>query len=121
MVELRINKDLVTHIKIHDWKKSHYYFKPALTTTYFFGLYKETEREGYYLKGDRFEWFEFTVDEVKKAIDVVDKNEVLWYKPKIEIFTQKEKIKTFYFNTVEQAKDFCNTNFPNVNFYVEKD
>jgi len=47
-----------------------------------------------------------------------DINGILWNNPKIEIFVGKERIKTKYFKTVSDAKEYCNINFPNVNVVI---
>jgi len=51
MSELRINPEKVSHIRIHGLQETNYFYRPETIRKYFFGLFKEVEREGYYITG----------------------------------------------------------------------
>lgn len=115
MNQTRINPDLVSHIKICDKTQTDYVYKSKKVHKYLFGLYKEVEPAGYYtINLFCNEVLIFTIDEVKESVDVFDIDGVLYYKPCVEVFSGGKKIKTRYFNTLEEAKEYCDINFPNI-------
>lgn len=119
MSELRINKDLVSHIRIYDLEKTINYYKAETTKKYFFGLFKETEHEGYYWKaGYAMEYYEYSIEDIQNSKTYVDIDGILWRNPRIEIFAGKEMIKRKHFKTVDEAKNYATHKFPNVNIKI---
>lgn len=123
MNQLRINKDLVTHIKIYDskivenYRGEKYKHLKAHMFKFLWFIPAQYYEEGYYRNGVYDTWY----CNDGKDIRYKDVDGFLWINVRVEIFAQKELITTEYFNSLEEAKEYCNTNFPNVNFYVGKD
>ena len=49
---------------------------------------------------------------------MIDIDGDLWYLPKVSIFCGEKLIKEKTFNTTEEAKEYCDVNFPNVNIIL---
>lgn len=113
-METRINPNQVSHIKIKRLQKTKYFWIPEKTRSFLFGLFKSTIKEGYYYWNTVFEG-EVVYFANEKCVDMVDIDGDLWYLPKVSIFCGEKLIKERYFNTFEEAKEYCNINFPNVN------
>ena len=111
-MELRINKDAVSHIKIYDFYKTDYIWcdkKPIK----FLGIFNDGEyREGYWRRGEQSHW-NWCMDE-EYLNDYVVEEGVLIEKPRIKIFTGEHVIKHKYFDSLEAAQKYCKGKFPNV-------
>ena len=117
-MELRINKDTVSHIKIHDFYETKYRFKNVYVQKHFFGIFGKTEYpEGYWQKGEQRSWnLDMGYFYLKDSIDhkFVDRNGTLYEKPEIEIFCGEKRIKRKFFESFEEAQKYCKGKFPNV-------
>ena len=86
-METRINPEQVSHIYIKYFEKTRSFYLSNHTTKYFFGLFKDVTKEGYYfinLFDDlRFDW---TMAEVAEFDNMVDIDGYLHYKPSVSIF-----------------------------------
>lgn len=122
MNELRINKDKVTHIRIYNIKGLKYYWKEEYKEYYFFGLiYNTTYPAGYWRYGSRRQYYGTNIGHKSN----LGKNEVdikgeLCRKPMIEIFFENDS-EIIYFDNLLEAKHYCTTNFPNINFKIENE
>ena len=121
MNTLKINRDLVTHIKIFNEKKDFYVWLHKKNL--FFGtlcIYREGfYREGIYREGIyRDFWGHHTLEDLEELYcnNLVFKNKSVSLKPHIEIYCQKTLLKILYFDSLEEAKKYCNNYFPKINF-----
>lgn len=118
-MELRINKSLVTHIKIYDQEDTGKIWCEEKTVKTFFNLFTvERYSAGFYFEGRQDYWNYygfFSKEDADQCVDLTHNNLYLFHRPKAEIFAGQEKLKVKYFDTVEEAKGYCEKNFPNVN------
>lgn len=125
MTELKINPQQVTYLKIYgahkgvkfSWGYEDYTYKPA---SYFkcLWLFKTPFKKynsGYYRYG-RTIFIEHMFPELEEGQYTL-LNEV-YTKAHVEIFAGKEIIKTIYFDGLEEARKWCETNLPNVNLEI---
>ncbi len=113
-MELRINKSLVTHIKIYDQEESGYIWCNAVPERrIFFNLITTDYGWGaaYWWRGRQGS---FNDKLFKLKSNMIDINGVVYFIPHITIFAGNEKLKTKYFETIEEARKYCTDNFPNV-------
>lgn len=117
MKELRINPENVSHIKIYDLEATGYIWCDAIKKkTVLFGWITTVEpyEEGYYFNGAQG-WLSDKI-EPKSHMRTIEGE--LYLDPCISIFAGETKIKTKFFKTVEECKEYCDLNFPNVNVVV---
>jgi hypothetical protein len=120
-METRINPQQVSHIQIYDECKGVRYQYQTIeyvwmeedsflflwfykVLNYPAGFYRDCKRR--YISNDtplELEHWHFVRDNY------------VWSKPKVEIFVGEKRIKTEYFESLEQAKEYCDTNFKEVN------
>lgn len=105
-MEIKYNQDKVTHIQVFEkrWVSAWYKVSWIPLRTSFFGLIK-TPAGWYYSDGDKYTK-EITKDQV--AID-----RVLYYKPHIEIYINKELVEKKFFESMDELNHFIETHFPN--------
>lgn len=117
-MELRINKSLVTHIKICDQKNTGKIWCEEKVVKSFFKLFTvERYPAGFYFEGRQDDWNYYgyySKEDVEECVDFTHDNTHVFRKPKAEIFAGKENLKTKYFETIEEARKYCTDNFPNV-------
>lgn len=132
-MELRINKDKVSHIKIFDvrrgvqeeyWNNKYYKLLPKTRKREWFFIFTwmETYEEAYYRNGeyDKDDMFTsgydfYTKEEVGDLEGVFIDGDELYTKPIIKIYSNDYLLKSKFFDTLDEAKSYCDNNFPNVN------
>lgn len=120
-MELRINKDQVSHIEIYDFtnKKCYttrglkpYEYFPDREIKWLFGLIPiKTLKAGWYCEGSYYSLEE--VENHSKFKGIVGGS--LLRKPNIDIYRGGSLLKTKYFDSLEQAQKYCKSKFPNIN------
>lgn len=120
-MEIRINPEQITHIKIYNSICENYVWCDKKSgKSLFWGLISDSDyEEGYYPQGIqtwRTQYLMLTKEDVNK--EYYDIDGVLYRTPRIEIFAGKEIIKRKYFKTVEEAKEYCDKTFPNINVVI---
>jgi len=120
-MELRINKDQVSHIKIYDFtNKKCYKIRGSKPYEYFsdreikwlFGLIPiKTLKAGWYCEESYYS--SKKVENNRKLKGIIG-GELLW-RPKICIYKGECLLKTKYFESIEEAQKYCKGKFPNVN------
>jgi hypothetical protein len=115
MNELRINKDLVTHIKIYDLEYSGYYYLPEIKVKTWWGGTKVKQEEGIYKKY-RDWWIErkYSVEYFEKEYKFVRIKDKYYEPIHIMIFAGETKLKYKRFNSLQEAKEYCDREFPNI-------
>ena len=125
--ETRINPEQVSHIYIKDNRKGREYFWNG----YMYYIWMEAEYfkflwlfktksinyvAGYYKDCKRHWLGNDTAVELKyREFDLLGE---VYTKPCVSIFCAEKRIKTEYFDTVEQAKEWTSNNFPNCNVII---
>ncbi len=113
---ITFNKEKVTHIKITDLIKTDYiWHDERKKVKKLFGLItlKEGYKAGFY-KGDPTSLFTYSIDEaVEGSINI---NGIFYWLPVIEVYINNERVGLKYFDTIEEAKSFCEKEFPNVKY-----
>lgn len=114
-METRINPQQVSHIQIYDAHKGYRWLNCNLEYT-FRPKYKhwfwENQPQGYYRKGKPQSTWTSRFEELPEGCyDLLGE---LYSYAKIEIFAGEKRIKTEYFESIEQAKKYCNKNFKEV-------
>jgi hypothetical protein len=111
-METRINPQKVSHIQIYDAHKGYRWsdciqeFEYKTFKKYW--LFK-TNKDGYYnVRG----WDNYFKELPKGCYDLLGE---LYSYAKAEIFSGGKQIKTEYFESIEQAKEYCDKNFKEVN------
>lgn len=133
-MEIRINKDQVTHIKIYDSVKGAYLSSiSGEGNTITFSLLPEKKisrwakfwtgldklEEGYYRDGkykfpERFKTTFISKDKVGRNKRYKNVDGELWENIEVEIYNSKTMMKRLWFSSMEEAKGFCSSNLPNV-------
>jgi hypothetical protein len=110
----RINKDLVTHIEIHDLEYVGYYYLPEIKIKTWCGT-KIGQEEGVYRKyGDLWIEKECSVEVFEKDYNFI-RIEDKYYEPiHIKIFAGEKRLKLKRFKTLTEANEYCDKEFPNV-------
>lgn len=133
MTETRVNPALVSHIHLHD--ENHQVLGYRRDWSSVRGLFKYCEQkeahpwekfitgskyftEGYWLNGIQSLNSASISMEAAKEEWYKKENESLVRKAYVEVWSSSEKILTKYFDTFEEAKEFCNANFPTVKAIV---
>lgn len=119
-METRINPQQVTHIKIYDECKGVRYNYQTVDYVWMeedsfllFWFYKVVNYPaGFYRNCNRGFITNDTPFELEHWHFV--RGNCIWSKPKIEIFAGEKLIKSMYFESVKDAKNYCNKNFHNV-------
>lgn len=125
-MELRIREDSIDYVKIYDSERTYYSYLPEKQEKWFFGLIPwEYYPSGYYKYSRYKKQMGMLLDYYsEKEISQGDRYTVVgqrvYIKPGISIFTKNECIKTKYFHTLEQAKRYCNENFPNLKVIINE-
>lgn len=118
-MELLINKERVTHIKMYEYVNYGYTWVPAKTEKYFFGLCKEEYLEGYYRNGKYSSFYpRITKEELQRKYEyLVDWGDGrLMERPHIEIFHGDTLIYSKHFNSYFNVKNFVNDHFNDSKF-----
>jgi hypothetical protein len=121
MKEVRINPQQVSHIQIYDECKGVRYLFGTIDYVWmeedsflFLWFYKILNYPaGFYRNCKRKSISNDTPLELEHWHFVRDN--CIWSRPKIEIFAGGKQIKTEYFESIEQAKEYCDKNFKEVN------
>ena len=115
-METRINPNQVSHIAICDGHKGYKWsnciqeFKYKQYEKYWF--FKSSPSGYYSVKG----WDNYFKKLPEGCFDL---NGELWSYASVSIFSAEKRIKNKYFETLEQAKEWVTSNFPNCNVTVE--
>jgi hypothetical protein len=127
MDELRLDKSKVTHITITDKSSKigymgyEYFLLPEKTVTHWFS--KDTiYPEAYYANGKYTTYSNlgepyYTKEEIYDLPNLYFDGNMLYEKAYVNIHIGKFVVKTLYFKTLQEAKNYCNMNFPNVNTF----
>lgn len=136
MNELRINKDRVSHIEIYDTikgiqKSGHvinnsYELLPRKEERikYFIPFFNETliYPEAYYKNGvyelSDYWTYSYTKEEINDIRGLYISGIDVWTKVFVKIYAGSHMIKSLYFDNIEEAKKYCEDNFPNVNIII---
>ena len=126
-METRINPKQVSHIEICDAHKGiHCYWGGYADVVWmeadyfkFFWLFKTKSINyvaGYY-KDCKRHWLgnDTAIDLKDREYDLLGE---VYTKPSISIFCAEKRIKTEYFDTIEQAKEWTSNNFPNCSVII---
>ena len=121
MNELRINKDLVTHIQIFDKQYSGYYYLPEIKVKTWWGGIKVKQEEGVYIKY-RDWWVErqCSVEYFEKEYKFERIGDKYYESVYILIYAGETRLHLERFDRLEEAKEYCETFFPNVSFKINK-
>lgn len=114
-METRINSKTVSHIDIYDLEATGYIWCDEIKEKkVFFNLISlnDAYEEGYWYNGYQG-FFGEKLDKSKNYMRNV--NGEIYFIPHISIFCGQEKIKTIYFETFEEAKEYCDKNYGEVN------
>jgi hypothetical protein len=112
------NKEKVTHIQITDLTKTNYIWCDEIKEKRIFFniiLLIEGYKAGFY-KGNQTGCFSIRIDKPEEGS--VDINGVLHWLPTVKVYINRECVGFKYFDTIEEAKDFCKKEFPNVDYKV---
>lgn len=117
MQELRINPENVSHIKIYDLEATGYKWCDAipLKRVLFNSItVQDPYEEGYWYNGHQG----FFSDKIEPKSHMRTIEGELYLDPCISIFAGETKIKTKFFKTIEEYKEYCDVNFKNVNVII---
>jgi hypothetical protein len=110
------DKSKITHINITDLIKTDYvWYDEIKEVRKFFNLI--LVREGYtagFYNGYQTGWFSNKINKVEKGS--VDIGGVLYWLPVIKVYVNSERVGIKHFDTIEEAKEFCALEFPNVDY-----
>ena len=124
-METRLNKELVTHLRIKKECKGVLYSCGTIVefdwredvTQSLFGFFREVlYPKGYYRKGlAQSSWHLHCKDVPEGCYDLGGE---LYSFSSVSIFIGEKIIKTKYFSTFDESKQYCDENFPNVNLII---
>ncbi len=132
-MELRINKDTVTHIEIYDVRKGiqqtgnvrndSYELLPYKKERikYFIPFFNKTiiYPKGYYRNGiyelSEYSSYHYTEKKIENMKGIFVFGLDVFTKPFVKIYVGNTLIKSMYFDFIDEAQSFCNKKFPNVN------
>lgn len=111
-METRINPQQITHIKLYGAHKGYRWSNGIQKFEYRkfkkYWLFK-TNKDGYYSTSGWDNYFESLPE---GCYDLLGD---LYTRAKIEIYFGEKRIKTMHFDSLEQAKEYCNKNYKKVN------
>lgn len=127
-MELRINKDKVSHIRVYDEIRGIWgdpFIKLPATKKFwwffiFFGW--EKYKEAYYKNGSYSSngiLINSLTENQLEEYDLFSKDNEIYQKPKVEIFSGNHKIKLIIFDTYKEARSYCSEMFSNVNVIIK--
>ena len=111
--DVRFDKSKVTHINIEGLEHSNFEYKEECKTS-FFGFNISYYEAGYYYGGVQSNIYPFIGKEHIGNKDMVDIDNKLYYKPLIEVYINKERVKVKVFETIEEARKYCSENYKNI-------
>lgn len=123
-MQTRIDKSKITHIVVNKEKvlKSHtislglstFKYMKSKTVSKLFGLYKKNYEEGYYTNDLSFFYH---MNDLEND-GLFDKDGILYKKIYIDVYVGDTLLYYKYFNSFNEAEDYCIKNIPNANFIV---
>jgi len=138
-MELRINKDQISHIRIYDeiqgatltnmfGSSVHpFIYMPEKKLSWWITAYSGLKKleAGYYKEGnqtlpDRYKRTFFSEEEINNSSVYFVRDNEIWEKVEAEIYASGKIIKSLRFDSLKEAKDFCTEHFPNVNIILDK-
>lgn len=125
MKETRINPNQVSHITIYDECKGVRYQYQTIDYVWmeedsflFLWFYKILNYPAGFYRNCKRKWISNDT-----PLEIEDwhfvRDNCIWSRPKIEIFCAEKRIKIKYFKSIEQAKKWVTSNFPNCNVIIE--
>lgn len=124
-MEIRINPNQVSHIKIYDKCKGVRYQYQTIDYVWmeedsflFLWFYKILNYPAGFYRNCKRRYISNGMPLELEDWHFVRDN-CIWSRPKVEIFSAEKRIKDRYFKTIEQAKEWVTENFSNCNVIIE--